>query len=60
MLYRIIGLPYSSSFGGSSGSVSANVVPDVPLHDPYSVVSHPHYAPPPGAAYTIYAAFYNY
>ena len=59
-IYRIIGFPYSSSFGGFSGLVSANVVPDVLLHDTYYVVSHFHYVLSPGAVYTIYAAFYNH
>ena len=60
MLYWIIGFLYSSSFGGFSGLVLANVVLDVLLHDSYFVVSHFHYVPALGAVYTIYAAFYNY
>ena len=50
--YRIIGSPHSSSFGGFSGSVSANVTPDAVPHDPHPVVGHPHHVPPSGAVYT--------
>jgi cytochrome c oxidase subunit 1 len=59
-LYSIIGFPFSSSFGGFTGPIPANSIIDTISHDPYFIIGHPHYAPPPGAIYTISAAFYTY
>jgi len=56
----IIGFLFSFSFGGFTGPIPANSIIDTPLHDPYFVIGHSHYALSPGAVYTIFAAFYNY
>jgi len=59
-IYFIVGFPFSSSFGGVTGIICANRMIDTPPHDTYFVVGHSHYASPPGAVHTFFAAFYNY
>ncbi len=59
-LLFIIGSPFASSFGGSTGMIPANCIIDTPSHDPYFVIGHSHHTPSPGAVYTFPGAFHNY
>ena len=60
LLLLYILLPFSSSFGGFTGLISANSIIDTILHDSYFIIGHLHYVLSLGAIYTISAAFYTY
>ncbi|MCP4107471.1 MAG: cytochrome c oxidase subunit I, partial [Desulfobacteraceae bacterium] len=59
-LYFIIGFPFSSTFGGFTGLMSANSIIDTILHDSYFIIGHLHHVLSLGAIHTISGAFYTY
>ena len=44
-LYFIIGFPFSSTFGGFTGPISANSIIDTILYDSYFIIRYLYYVP---------------